>query len=112
MIGSVWEIYHASPLFPFVFPKGHHARRLVSGSAALAFRRHVALRREWSRICNVGPGDRSLSAKTAADPASRFHSRSTRGALRPGHIRGSLGVQRRAEGAYISVILAGTSSLP
>ncbi len=42
MIGSGWQIYNASPLFPFTFPPKRHARRVARGRHPLALRRDVA----------------------------------------------------------------------
>ncbi len=39
---------------PIRLSQEHHARRLVGRSAALAFRRDVALGREWARLCDTG----------------------------------------------------------
>jgi thiosulfate reductase cytochrome b subunit len=85
MIGSGWEMYNASPLFPFVSPKGI----TLGGWLAGALLSHFPAM--WLLVANgvvyAILGDGSLSAQAAADPAGRFHSRSARGALRPAHSR-------------------------
>src|SRR5215813_4127968 len=71
MIGSGWEIYNASPLFPFVFPPRDHPRRLACGRAALALRGNVAIGGEWSRLSPAWYRDWALPAQARSDPPRR-----------------------------------------
>ena len=50
MIGSGWQIYNASPLFPFTFPNGVTLGGWLAGALLWHFAAHVAPDRQRSRL--------------------------------------------------------------
>jgi thiosulfate reductase cytochrome b subunit len=79
MIASGWEIYNASPLFPFVFPHGITLGRWLAGALLLHFAAMwvlavnglvyialgVASGRFWRKLVPIRPGDVIADARAA-----------------------------------------------
>ena len=99
MIGSGWQIYNASPLFAFTFPKGITLGGWLAGGLLWHF---AAM---WLLIVNglvyvtLGLATGRFRRKTAADPAGRGRARSRRRADRPAQARRPCPLQCRAEAA-------------
>ena len=99
MIGSGWEIYNASPLFGFTFPRSI----TLGGWLAGALLWHFAAM--WLLILNglvyvtLGLATGRFRRKLLPIRARRGRARPARGADRAAQPRRSRGLQRRAEGA-------------
>ena len=108
MIASGWEIYNASPLFPFVFPRAV----TLGGWLAGALLWHFAAM--WLLVVNglvyvvLGLATGRFRRKLAADPAAARCSADTRAAL-TGKLRyDDLSVYNAVQRLlYLGVILAG-----
>ena len=85
MIGSGWEIYNASPLFPFTFPKSITIGGWLAGALLWHFAAMWLLAVNGAGLSRARPCHRPLPAQALAAAARRGRRRRQAGAARAAH---------------------------